>query len=278
MLDAPFTLLVVHPVTFGLLMVTLYALCYVPGLVYNRATTRPVARPVPTRPRMGAWVDAPAGDVRLARAPRVCGPTCACVFCFSDKIGAYSQAHAAPSMSEVRAQAQALHTAARNPRMATADFVRLCEAAGAMIGPVSQAAKDALAQTRPHIPTWGYGEPEVPALIADTLERELAEITQARPHYVWIGEPESQASIDREVEQARVRIQHKASSTERMRAQRARLAAQGLTARGTQPLPVCEGVTRTGAACKRKAQTGVTTCSLEHAITSESEAALSLWK
>ena len=44
------------------------------------------------------------------------------------------------------------------------------------------------------------------------------------------------------------------SSAARMRAQRAAYAAQGLTARGTTPAPVCTGTTKAGAACKRKAQ------------------------
>lgn len=71
-----------------------------------------------------------------------------------------------------------------------------------------------------------------------------------------------------------VRVQHFASSTERMRAQRAAYAAQGLTARGTKPQPMCEGVTKAGKPCKRRAQVGTTTCSLDHATTEE---ALALW-
>lgn len=56
------------------------------------------------------------------------------------------------------------------------------------------------------------------------------------------------------------KIEHFASSTARMQAQRAAYAAQGLTARGTLPQSVCAGTTKSGAACKRKANTGMAVC------------------
>lgn len=87
-------------------------------------------------------------------------------------------------------------------------------------------------------------------------------------------EIEKYAAQKRTRVQTPVRIEHFASSTERMRAQRAAYAAQGLTARGTVPQPVCEGTTKAGKPCKRKAQDGVTTCSLDHANT---DLALSFW-
>jgi hypothetical protein len=80
--------------------------------------------------------------------------------------------------------------------------------------------------------------------------------------------------LDEKPVQTPVRIEHFASSTARMQAQRAAYAAQGLTARGTVPQPVCTGVTKNGTPCKRKAQTGTTTCSLDHATT---DAELALW-
>lgn len=285
-LDTPFTLLVTHPVTFGLVLVALYLACYLPGMTYTPA---PRTTP-PARPRMGAWVDAPAAGVSLAYLPYstpvqqaapVQAPVqeasveaaharnCACAGCHSERVGIWASAH---SQDWIRAEYK--HT---RPQMSTETFTRLCDTAFA-----------------PHVPTWGYAGSvdEVPVAVpaqedewtptsedvtrleglldsihegglgasdlADEIGNTLADVVNA------LGFPVAPV----------VKIEHKITSTERMRALRARYAAQGLTARGTQPLPVCEGVTKTGAACKRKAQTGTTTCTLDHANT---DSAIALW-
>lgn len=126
----------------------------------------------------------------------------------------------------------------------------------ALIDACAEAVAWADAQNAP------VGEPldEVEAAIARLIaEIEADEIVQANTQ-----------AVAHAVESTK--IQHFASSTERMRAQRAAYAAQGLTARGEQPMNACSGTTKAGKSCKRKAQRGIVPewtqggfCSYEHA-------------
>lgn len=106
--------------------------------------------------------------------------------------------------------------------------------------------------------TWAQADEVENALasLADECENDLRHLAHKIEHFAQTVEFYANAPA----QSAQVTVQHFASSTERMRAQRAAYAAQGLTARGTQPLPTCTGTTRKGEPCKRKANTGMAVC------------------
>lgn len=115
-----------------------------------------------------------------------------------------------------------------------------------MFGPVQAgAAQTAPTQAAPVETPAYFTQEQTVGVFTATLETLLAvqEAIVALTPAVEIDAEEIEAVNAQAVRYAveTTKIQHFASSTERMRAQRAANAAQGLTARGTTPQPPCNG-------------------------------------
>lgn len=203
-----------HPYLLVLTCVLMYVLCWVPLLMQRRAQN------TPTQAFLATFATPPThGNVRILRTE--------------------------PAYHTPQALIDACNEAVAWANTPVEAVLNECDAELARLS----AKIEYFAHTVEQIANGTAHTAHTPEVETDEVENALARLV-AEIEQDEIERANAQA-VAHAVEATK--IQHFASSTERMRAQRAAYAAQGLTARGTQPMPTCTGVTKAGKPCKRKA-------------------------